>query len=96
MGTVVAGLGLLLTLTFFALEGLPPFGKPIMLMSGPYLQVGLSSNGAVNYVTSILLDFRGYDTLGEATIIFAAIVGVYAVIRQVGRKRETSGNDAHR
>ena len=58
-----------------------------MLMSQQYLNAGLERTGAVNYVTSILLDFRGYDTLGEATIIFVAIVGVYTVLRPVGRIR---------
>ena len=93
---VVAGLGFVLTLTFFALEGLPPFGEPIMLMSKPYLESGLTRIGAVNYVTSIVIDFRGYDTLGEATIIFVAIVGAYTVLRAVGRKRETTGNESDR
>ncbi len=87
IGLVVAGLGLLLTLTYFALDGLAPLGQPVMLMAQPYLDAGLKSNGAVNYVTSIILDFRGYDTLGEATIIFVAIVGVYTVLRPVGRIR---------
>jgi len=67
-----------------------------MLMSGPYVQKGVSSNGAVNYVTSILLDFRAYDTLGEATVIFAAVIGAYAVLRRVGRKREERGNESDR
>ena len=87
IGLVTAGLGLMLTLTYLALEGLPPVGQPIMLMSQQYLDAGLARTGAVNYVTSILLDFRAYDTLGEATIIFVAIVGVYTVLRPVGRIR---------
>jgi multisubunit Na+/H+ antiporter MnhB subunit len=43
-------------------------------------------NGA-NIVMDIILDYRAYDTLGEATIIFTAIVGAYAVLRHVGRSR---------
>jgi len=42
--------------------------------------------GAANYVMGIVLDSRGYDTLGEATVIFTAIVGAYAVLRRKGRK----------
>jgi len=89
IGLVVAGLCFVLAVAYFSLNELPPFGKPIMLMSEPYLRSGLSSNAAVNYVTSILLDFRAYDTLGEATVIFAAVIGAYAVLRAVGRKHET-------
>lgn len=96
IGLVVAGLAFVLTLTYLSLEGLPAFGEPIMLMSGPYLTEGLQANAAVNYVTSILLDFRAYDTLGEATVIFTAVIGAYAVLRRIGRKRETRGNDADR
>ena len=85
---VLTGLGLVLVLTYFALDGIAPFGRPLMLMSGPYLESGLSRIGAVNYVTSIVIDFRGYDTLGEATIIFVSIVGAYTVLRPVGRLRQ--------
>ena len=88
IGLVVAGLCFVLAVAYFSLHELPAFGKPIMLMSEPYLRSGLKSNAAVNYVTSILLDFRAYDTLGEATVIFTAVIGAYAVLRRVGRKHE--------
>ncbi|MGB2966411.1 MAG: hydrogen gas-evolving membrane-bound hydrogenase subunit E, partial [Phycisphaerae bacterium] len=42
---------------------------------------------AANYVMGIVLDYRAYDTLGEATVIFVAVIGAYAVLRQVGRDR---------
>jgi len=47
---------------------------------------GVKGTGAANYVMGIVLDSRGYDTLGEATVIFTAIVGAYAVLRRKGRK----------
>ncbi len=88
IAVVVGGLVFVLTLTgMFALDGLAAPGSPIMLMSQPYLDHGLAANSAVNFVTSIVIDFRGYDTLGEASIIFVAIVGVYSVLRPVGRIR---------
>jgi len=37
---------------------------------------------------SIVLDYRGYDTLGEATVIFVSIMGAYAMLRKQGRKKE--------
>ena len=43
--------------------------------------------GAANAVTAILLDYRAYDTLGEATVIFVSIIGAYAILRRVGRTR---------
>lgn len=36
--------------------------------------------GVPNLVTAILADWRGYDTLGEATILFTAIIGVYTIL----------------
>jgi multisubunit Na+/H+ antiporter MnhB subunit len=36
--------------------------------------------GVPNLVTAILADWRGYDTLGEATILFTAIIGVYTLL----------------
>lgn len=44
-----------------------------------------SGTASANAVTAILLDYRAYDTLGEATVIFASILGAYAILRRVGR-----------
>ena len=43
--------------------------------------------GAANLVASVILDYRAFDTLGEATILFTAVVGVLAVVRRIGRKK---------
>jgi multisubunit Na+/H+ antiporter MnhB subunit len=59
-----------------------------MLVSSHYAEFAVAQTGAVNSVTSIVLDFRGYDTLGEATILFTAVVGVVTVMRARGRKSE--------
>ncbi len=70
---------------YFALKGLPPFGDPYLRVSQEYLNQGLSKTGATNLVTSVILDFRGYDTLGEATVLFTAVMGVIVVLRKIGR-----------
>jgi len=71
-----------------AFKALPPFGKPWMTVAQEYLTDGLNATGATNYVAAILLDFRAYDTLGEATVLFSAAIGVLAVARRVGRREE--------
>ena len=38
-----------------------------------------------NVVTSVLADYRGYDTLGETTVIFTAGIGVLLLLK--GRRR---------
>lgn len=74
-----------LILAYLALKELPVFGEPIMKVASEYVKTGQEKTGATNLVASIILDFRGYDTLGEATILFTAVIGVLAVIRRVGR-----------
>ena len=59
-----------------------------MRVAGDYLKNGLSQTGATNFVASVMLDYRAYDTLGEVTVLFAAVIGVLAVVRRVGRKKE--------
>ena len=41
--------------------------------------------GAANVVTSVVWGYRGYDTLGEATVLFTAVVGVLMVFRALRR-----------
>lgn len=69
-----------------ALQGLPEFGFPLMRVSQEYLREGLTKTGSANLVTAVLLDFRAYDTLGEATILFTAVLGTIVILRKMGRK----------
>jgi len=71
---------------FYALRAMVPFGHPKMVMGRPYLLHTFEKTGAANAVMGVLLDFRAYDTLGEATVIFTAIIGAYVLLRHVGRK----------
>ncbi len=90
--TAVAGAVVLLTSFVFAfsLRLFPAFGDAVMgrVQYAPsifYIEYGLHSTGASNLVTAILLDFRAYDTLGEATVIFTAVLGGIALLRKRGR-----------
>jgi multisubunit Na+/H+ antiporter MnhB subunit len=74
-----------------AFEGLPKFGEPAFanIPGSPtmeYVKNGLKETGAANIVSAVLLDYRGYDTLGEATVLFTAIMGAIAIIRRKARK----------
>lgn len=71
-----------------AFKDLPEFGYPIMRVANIYLKEGLIKTGASNLVSSVILDFRAYDTLGEATILFTAVIGVLAIVRRIGRKKK--------
>jgi multisubunit Na+/H+ antiporter MnhB subunit len=74
--------------TVYAFGALPEFGNPGARLSDTYLVSGPERTGATNIVTAILLDFRAYDTLGEATVILAAVLGVLVVLRKLPRKEE--------
>jgi multicomponent Na+:H+ antiporter subunit B len=73
-------------------ETLPPFGTPIFTKvaeapSQTYVEKGLTDTGAANVVAGVILDYRGYDTLGEATVLFTSIIGATIILRTRSRKR---------
>ncbi len=80
--------GLFLVFAFLAFQELPPFGHPLMSVSRHYLEHSVSQTGASNVVMGILLDYRAYDTLGEATVIFTAILGTFVILRLKGKKKK--------
>ncbi|MBS3787439.1 DUF4040 domain-containing protein [Candidatus Bipolaricaulota bacterium] len=78
---------------FFAnyLSAFPEFGKTAMDVpmdvfsetpSQYYLKFGLEKVGGANVVNDILLDFRAYDTLGEATVLFTAVLGAITLLNK--------------
>jgi multicomponent Na+:H+ antiporter subunit B len=80
--------GLFLIFAFLAVHELRPFGEPLMRVSRTYLATSAEKTGATNVVTGILLDFRAYDTIGEATVLFTSIVGAFVILRRKGRKHK--------
>jgi multicomponent Na+:H+ antiporter subunit B len=73
--------------------GLPPFGTPnapIHRHVVPrYIGETVKETNVPNVVTSVLADYRGYDTLGETTVIFTAGIGVMLLLK--GRRRRKQG-----
>lgn len=47
-----------------------------------------------NIVTTVLASYRGYDTLGETTVVFAAMVGVLTLFVGSRRPRRQGGSPA--
>jgi multicomponent Na+:H+ antiporter subunit B len=60
---------------YFALAQIP-FGENKMEVSKYYINDGVRDNGAANIVTSVVLNYRGFDTLGEVTVLFVGAVGL--------------------
>lgn len=78
-------IGCFLVFAFFALRELPHFGSPALRSSAGYLADGLNKTGSANIVTAITMNFRSYDAVAEAAILFSAIIGVLAITRRVGK-----------
>ncbi len=76
---------LLMSIKIFHL--LPGFGNPVLRMSSDYIVSGFEKTGAPNLVAAVILNLRGYDTLGEVTVLFTAVVGLVVVLRKIGRKK---------
>ena len=72
----------LLVVTAFLIH---PFGDPPSEMDDYIIANTQRETGANNAVTAVVFDYRGYDTLGEATILFTAVTGVVMLFRR--RKR---------
>jgi len=69
-----------------AIDTLNPFGQHSLRMASAYIGETASKTGSANLVTGVLFDFRGYDTLGEVTILFTAAIGVLTILRIKGKK----------
>ena len=72
-------------------ESLPDFGVPVFTQvsgaaSQSYIADGLERTGASNLVSSVILDFRAYDTLGEVTVLFTSIIGATIILRKQSRR----------
>lgn len=62
------------------------FGNHTLRMADAYVNGAAEKTGSINLVTGIVFDFRGYDTLGEATVLFTAVLGVLTILRITGKK----------
>ena len=87
---LVAGIGLFGLQVFYEF---PEFGIPAMerfqdAAAATYLATGAETTGAPNIVTAVLLDFRGWDTLGEGTVLFCAVLGATAIMRRRARRKD--------
>ena len=70
------------------LPGLGDPGAPIHThVANRYLEESANEIGVPNVVTSVLASYRGYDTLGETTVIFTAGVAVLGLLGVRRRKR---------
>jgi len=84
----ISALGILL---LYVVANMPPMGDP----GAPtrerviprYLEEAEEETNTTNVITGIILNYRGYDTMGEVTVIFCALACVLAVLGREKRGR---------
>jgi multicomponent K+:H+ antiporter subunit A len=89
-GVVATRLGRLrdLAIALAAGAGLSTIAYAMMVRSPPdgisrfFLERAQTEGGGANVVNVILVDFRGYDTLGEITVLGVVAIAVYALLRR--------------
>jgi multicomponent Na+:H+ antiporter subunit B len=66
---------------------MPDWGDPrspaSLHVSPRYIEKTVEETAVPNMVTSVLADYRGYDTLGETTVIFTAGIACLLLIRRL-------------
>lgn len=63
------------------------------LIATYYLEVGVEQRESYNVVSSVIFDYRGFDTMFEQLILFSAVVGVSLLLRV--QREEVEEREAH-
>lgn len=92
---------LLATILIYGTIDLPAFGladAPVHVHVAPYyLTESIPQTTVPNVVTSVLGSYRGFDTLGETTVVFTAALGVLLLLRRwprATRERDNAGDNS--
>jgi multicomponent Na+:H+ antiporter subunit B len=89
---LVAG-GTLFAALIWGFAGLPDFGD----FHGTYGQflnrASTPQRATTDVITAVNFDYRGFDTLGEEFILFAAVIGVTSLLRTLRGEREEAPDD---
>lgn len=73
---------ILLVFLFAAAFRLRDFGMPLnSKMDEYFIEKGQEETASNNIVSSVVFDYRGLDTLGEATVLFTAVSGIVLLFR---------------
>ncbi len=89
----LAGMAGLAACYLWGLGGLPGFGH----YPGPYgdiiNRIAVGQTNATGVVSAVNFEYRGFDTVGEEFILFAAATGVATVLRHLRGERERPARD---
>ncbi len=81
------------SLIMFSTLEFPDFGDPASPasrhLSPYYIEQSLADTAVPNIVTAVLADYRGYDTMFETTVIFAAGLACFFLLRTFDKKKRS-------
>lgn len=86
---IITAILIMAVIFYFLIEAtnsLDSFGKGTLRMAEHYIEGADQKTGSANLVTGVVFDFRGYDTLGEATVLVTAVLGALTILRIKGKK----------
>ena len=73
-------------LLIYGVEDMPGWGDPnsppSLHVTPRYIEKTIEETATPDMVTSVLADYRGYDTLGETTVIFTAGIACLLLLRR--------------
>lgn len=90
---------LLIGFLLFTVGHSPTYGDPkspaMNEVPKRYVEKGLQETGASNAVAGMILDYRAFDTFGEALMLFCSAMAVIAVLKGSSpKKQEVSHEDS--
>ena len=81
-----------IVLLIFVCVKTPPFGVTDAPTNNEvaqkYIEEGLEDTGATNIVAGMILDYRAFDTLGESSVLFTAVMAVIILLKKDGDKKK--------
>jgi multicomponent Na+:H+ antiporter subunit B len=82
---------------FYGTFDMPHYGDPNapihMHVAPRYIEESPEEVGIPNIVTAVLASYRGYDTLGETTVIFTAGIAVLLLLKRMRENRRRGTED---
>ncbi|NIA20116.1 MAG: hypothetical protein GWP07_06780 [Xanthomonadaceae bacterium] len=79
------------SLLIYGTQDMPNWGDPqspaSTHVSPYYIQHSMVDTETPNIVSSVLADYRGYDTMGETTVIFTASIVCFLLLRRRGKNQ---------
>ncbi len=81
----ITSISIFLMYTAFKMNALPESFQGIASI---IVKETMEKTAAINAVTAIVFDFRGYDTLGESFVLFTAVSGAAVILRKTTKSKE--------